>query len=97
MELIARLIIGIVAFCAATTAAIYSSMIEARMIDEINRKKSEGDLISQFWFTAQKHARIRKEYRQLYPDGKLLTYLWTATAVVFTGFVVVAVCLGIIP
>ncbi len=41
------------------------------MIEEINRKKPSDNQISMLGFYPQKNLMIYREYRRLYPDGRL--------------------------
>jgi hypothetical protein len=92
----ARVIIGIVAFCVAGTGVFLGNMLTMIMIAEINRKRQEGDLVSYFGFTPQKSRMIFREYRRLYPNGKLHIYSYLALAAVVSGMITVAVCARII-
>jgi hypothetical protein len=96
MQMSARTIIGIIFFCVAMTGAFLGNMTLIMMIGEINRKRQEGNLISYFGFTFPKMLRIFREYRSLYPDGKLHIYNLAALAIMVIGTIGVAVCIGII-
>jgi hypothetical protein len=92
----ARGIIGIVAFCIAGSAAYLDNMLTMIMIGEINRKRQESDLVSYFGFTPRKVLMIFREYRRLYPDGKLHLYSYLALAAGAFGMITVAVFARII-
>jgi hypothetical protein len=66
------------------------------MIGEINRKRREDNLVSYFGFTPQKSRMIFREYRRLYPDGKLHIYSYLCVAAAIAGMITVAVCARII-
>lgn len=91
-----RVITGIVAFCIAGTGVFFGNMLTTIMIGEINRKRREGDLVSYFGFTPQKARMIFREYRRLYPYGKLHIYSYLAFVAVIAGMITVAVCARII-
>jgi len=91
-----RVIIGIVAFGVAGTGVFLGNMLTMIMIGEINRKRQEGDLGSYFGFTPQKSRMIFREYRRLYPKGKLHIYSYLALAAVVAGMGTVAVCARIV-
>jgi hypothetical protein len=91
-----RIVAGIILFCLAVSAVFLTNLFVTMMIGEINRKRQEGDLISYFGFTFPKMLRIFREYRLLYPDGKLHIYALASFAVGMIGLVIVAVCLHII-
>lgn len=96
MQISARAMIGIIFFCIAMTGVFLGGMTMVMMIGEINRRRQEGNLISYFGYTFPKMLRIFREYRSLYPDGKLHIYHLAAVAVMFIGWIGVAVCIGII-
>jgi hypothetical protein len=50
---------------------VVSTFILWREIDEINRKLSGEERISHLWMYTDKSLRIRREYRRLYPNGRL--------------------------
>lgn len=91
-----RVITGIVAFCTAGTAVFLGNMLTMIMIGEINRKRRDGDLVCYFGFTPQKARMISREYRRLYPNGKLHIYSYLAFVAVIAGMITVAVCARII-
>jgi hypothetical protein len=96
MQMSARAIIGIISFCIAMTGVFLGNITLIMMIGEINRKRQEGNLVSYFGFTFPKALRIFREYRSLYPDGKLHIYNLAASALMFIALIIVAVCIGII-
>jgi len=91
-----RVIIGIFAFCIAGAGVFLGNMLTTTMIAEINRKRREGDLVSNIGFTPQKSRMIVREYRRLYPDGRLHIYSYLSLAAVIAGMIAVAVCTRII-
>jgi hypothetical protein len=80
-----KVIAGIIAFCVAMTGLFVSNMFVTMMIGEINRKRSPGNLVSYFGFTALKMQRIYDEYRRLYPDGKFHRYSSIAFGIAVIG------------
>jgi hypothetical protein len=96
MQMSTRAIIGIISFCVSLTGAILGNMTLIMMIGEINRKRQEGNLISYFGFAFPKLLRIFREYRNLYPEGKLHIYNLTAVAIMMIALIIMGVCIGII-
>ncbi|HEX8160687.1 MAG TPA: hypothetical protein VF538_02210 [Pyrinomonadaceae bacterium] len=92
----ARILAGIILFCLSISAVILTNLFVTRMIGEINRKRREGDLVSDFGFTFPKMLRIFREYHRLYPDGRLHIYALASFGVAMIGLVIVGVCLHII-
>ena len=86
-------VVAIIALCLMISAGFSANMFLMMMIAEINRKRPEGDLISYFGFTLPKMLRIFREYRRLYPGGKLRIYWHISNGVAVIGVIIVFVCL----
>ena len=91
-----RIIGGIVCFCAAMTGLFLANWSLTVMIGEINRKRSDGDLVSYVGFTGPKILQICSEYHRLCPGGKALIYFAGAFALGMIGLVGVAIFLRIV-
>lgn len=91
-----RFIAGVILFCLGLSAAILANLFVTMMIGEINRQRGEGNLISYFGFTLPKMRKIFREYRRLYPNGKLHLYALASFAAAMIGLIAVAICLHII-
>ena len=61
----------IVLFCLACSSAILSSFFLWQEIGEINRKLSDDEQISYWGMHPVKMARIKREYKRLYPSGRI--------------------------
>ena len=59
---------------ASTTLTLCSGFIMFAMIGEINRKLPEQERIGYFFGHLAKYLRIFREYRRLYPKGRLLLF-----------------------
>jgi hypothetical protein len=77
----------------AISGCILANMFLLMMIGEINRKKEDGKVISYFGFTPGKMVRIFKEYRSLYPNGKLHLLALASFGAAVICLIGVAVCL----
>lgn len=91
-----RIILGILAFCALVTGLVVANMFTMAMIGEINRKRKNGETVSYIGFTPSKSLQIVREYKSLYPSGKLHVYARSAFGLAVVGIVVAAICIGII-
>ena len=91
-----RLVAGIIALSLVIIAGELANTFVMRMIGEINRKREEENPISPFWFTLNKVLQVFREYRALYPEGRLHLYAKISFAVAIIALLVVAVCLHII-
>lgn len=88
-------IVLIILFCLAVSAILTCNLFLTMMIGEINRKREEESLISYFGFTPSKALRVFREYRSLYPSGKLHIYALITYVVDVLGLIIVAVWLSI--
>lgn len=61
---------AVVLFCLACSCAILSSFFLWQEIGEINHKLSDAEQISYWGMHPAKMARIKQEYKRLYPSGK---------------------------
>lgn len=91
----ATVVVMIVAFCVGLSGVFLANMFITMMIGEINRRRSDADLLSYFGFTPAKIFRLFSEYRSLYPEGHLHVFALACFACTMVGFIVVAVCLQI--
>jgi len=82
-----------VAFGIGLIGALVGSLVTLSMIEEVNRKKPDGERISDLGSTPGKISRVRDEYRRLYPAGRLHIYYWGSVALLGIGFVGSAVCM----
>lgn len=70
-------------FLTATSCLVSAGFVLFAMIGEVNRKLPEQNQISYLFGHSDKYSYIHKEYRRLYPKGRLLLYLKILLA---TGF-----------
>jgi hypothetical protein len=71
-----RLIAGLFAFGLATTGAVVATLVVSVMIEEINRKKPNGEQISDLGSTPFKDVAHPRRVRRLCPAGRLHVYYW---------------------
>ena len=55
----------------AISCFVASGFFLTQEIGEINRKLPENQQISYWWMYAEKYARVKKEYKRLYPKGRI--------------------------
>ena len=87
-----RVLIGIISFSVALTGVFVANLFLYMMIGEINRKRSDGNLVSYFGFTYPKMVRIFDEYRRSYPKGRLHLYAWIAFGLGVICLIITAFC-----
>lgn len=68
----ARSILGSMAYACAVACALLSGFLACSATNKVNRRLPPKERFGYFWWDFTKHARLRREYRRLYPEGKLL-------------------------
>ncbi len=65
-------VLGAVLFVLAQLFIVVSGYLQWVMLAEVNRKLPDSEQFSYFLWHYRKFARLRREYRRLYPSGRLL-------------------------
>lgn len=68
----ARYILGAIAYACAVACALVCALLTYSVTDRVNQRMPAKERLGLLWWDFTKHARLRREYRRLYPDGKLL-------------------------
>jgi len=89
-----RIIIGILAIAGVSTLGLLSTVTSYKMVDQVNALLPRERRFSDFGWWAGKRLRLHTEYRQLFPDGNLLTRFWIITALMFACMLVLAWAIG---
>lgn len=71
--------IGFSLFSCAATGAILSTVLVTMMVGEVNRKLPD---LEQFKYFARNLSRLKKRYKELYPEGRLVLALKIVTILV---------------
>lgn len=90
MRLSGWIVVAAAAFGAAIVFGWFGNVCTARMISAINRKRGSGRAIPHSGFTPSKTARILREYRLFFPEGRLHLHWWFSLGAVGTSM---AICL----
>jgi hypothetical protein len=61
----------LVFLCVGISCAVISSFLFWQEIGEVNRKLPENEQISYLGMYPQKYTRIKREYKRLYPNGRI--------------------------
>lgn len=91
-----RVVIGISFFCLGMAAAIVSYIFIVKMIGEINRQREGENQIEYLGSTPPKMLRILKEYRSLYPNGRLRHYAIASFITMMIALMGFAICFHIV-
>ena len=93
---IIRVVLGISFFCLGIASAIISYIFTIKMIDEINRQREGENQIEYLGSTPPKMLRILKEYRSLYPNGRLRHYAFASFITMMAALLGTAICFHIV-
>jgi hypothetical protein len=91
-----RVIAGLSSICVAATGLVAANILLTAMIGEINRKRSDENLVSYLGFTFPKVQRVVEEYRRSYPAGRLHIYTSIAFVLAIAALVAAGMALRII-
>ena len=83
-----RVIVGIVAIACCSVCGLVSTVLTFEMVDKVNEKLPKAEQFGHLVWYVDKSLRLNREYKRLYPDGRLL--LRTRVLMIF-GFVSVVV------
>jgi hypothetical protein len=65
---------SIVLAALAGSCLLLSGFLLTQEVGEVNRKLPEDQQISYWWMHVDKYARIKREYKRLYPNGRIHTF-----------------------
>jgi len=86
-------IVTLIILLGISLSAIYlGNILFLAMIRQINRKRPEEDLFLYPELGYTQSRKILREYRRLYPGGKLPTYMWASFAASLIAMVLVVIC-----
>jgi hypothetical protein len=78
-----RHIAAAAAICLMSICGLSATLVQQRMIGKINERLVRDQQIEPFWFTWSKNRRILREYRRMYPLGRLATFYMVLVAAAF--------------
>jgi hypothetical protein len=67
-----RAIVGIIALACVSACGIIATFAHYEMMDKVNEKLTEGERFQPSGWCWSKSQRLRREYRRMYPNGRLL-------------------------
>jgi hypothetical protein len=88
-----RLIIGVTALASSPACGLAANLASWDMIDQVNQKlpwEQRFDWLFWYW---SKHQRLFREYKRLYPTGRLRKRIWTLYGVSIACFLI---CVGVL-
>jgi hypothetical protein len=85
-----RVMVGIVAIACIAICGMISTFTSWEMMDKVNEKLPKEERFTTLWWYASKYQRLHREYKRLYPDGRLLLKYRVLTALMFVCLLVCA-------
>jgi hypothetical protein len=89
-----RLFTGIVAIACVIVCGLLGTLASFDMIDKVNAKLSENEKFAEMWWYSSKTMRLHREYKRLYPAGRLLLRVRVLGALMFALIVIAAWSFG---
>lgn len=91
-----RLVVIVACLAGVLTAAMLRVIFLERMISEINRKRSDANLVRHSGFRLDRWAEVQTDYKDLYPSGRLPAYYRTQLAISIAGLGFAAFCVWMV-
>jgi hypothetical protein len=90
-----RIVIGVICVALGSILSASSGVVNFMIIGEINRKRPATNPHAYFgFFTLWRVIQIYKEYKESYPEGRLVTYTLTLAGFAMMCWLVLAVLIG---
>jgi hypothetical protein len=89
-----RLLIGIAAIAGVSVCGLISTVVNHKMMDQVNGRLPKGVQFSPLGWYLPKTLRLHREYRRLFPDGRLLLQVRLLIALMFGSLMGCAWALG---
>jgi hypothetical protein len=83
-----RVIVGIAALACVTLCGMIATFANYEMMDKVNEKLPKDEQFDPLGWHLVKHLRLRREYKRLYPGGRLLLKVRVLTALMFAWLLV---------
>jgi hypothetical protein len=92
--MIALIVIGIVALAGVSICGLVASLTNLEMADKVNEMLPKDEQFFPLGWYFSKTERLHREYKRLYPDGRLLLKFRVLTAMMFACVLICACVLG---
>ena len=79
-QMATRVVVGIAALVCVSICGMISTFASWEMMDKVNEKLPKEEQFAALWWYASKSMRLHREYKRLYPDGRLLLRVRVLTA-----------------
>ena len=92
-----RVIVGIIALVYGSACAMAAMFTTYGMLDRVNKKLPIEQQFDPLGWYYLKSLRLRREYKRLYPDGRLLSRIRFLTVMIFGCLVILLWVLRTMP
>jgi hypothetical protein len=90
-----RVTVGIVALACGSVFGLVTAFTNFEMVDNVNDRLPEREQFASLGWYFSKYQRLHREYKRLYPDGRLLLKIRVATTLMFACLLISAWCFGL--
>lgn len=87
--------VGIVALACVSTFGLVASLANLKIVDKVNDVLPKDKQFATLGWYSAKYQRLNREYKRLYPDGRLLLKFRVLTALAFVCLLISAWCFRI--
>jgi hypothetical protein len=87
-------IVGIVALAGVSICGLVGSLASFEMVDKVNDMLPKEQRFAALGWYFSKYQRLNREYKRLYPDGRLLLKVRVLTALMFACLLICALSFG---
>jgi hypothetical protein len=87
-------VVGIVALAGVSICGLVGSLTSVEMVDKVNEMLPKGEQFAPLGWYFSKYQRLNREYKRLYPDGRLLLRVRVLTALMFACLLICALSFG---
>jgi hypothetical protein len=91
----ARVIVGILALACGSICGLVSGSAYSEMTDKVNERLPKEQQFAELWWYASKYQRLHREYKRLYPEGRLLLRVRVLTVAMFACWLICAWGIGL--
>ncbi len=78
-----HIVVGIASLVCVSTCGMISTFANWEMMDKVNEKLPREEQFAALGWYLSKNLRLHREYKRLYPDGRLLLKVRVVTAIMF--------------
>jgi hypothetical protein len=92
--MVPRVIIGVVAVAGAAVCAVLSTTASFEMVNQVNERLVKEDQFAELGWHFPKTLRLHREYKRLYPSGRLLGRVYVLGGLMFFCLLICAWSFG---